>query len=559
MYIVSINNNGIEIPIHNAEMKLSSGTIVKGINSIDTFSFTILPSNIGFNRLFDFKTLVKVYNTNKDRYEFFGRVLCSNPEMSDSGAIFKTVTCESYFGFLYDSVQTYYDVRNWTVEELFEQIIDCHNSQVEDHKKFVIGEISVTDKNDNVYIGIQRAKTWDILKEKLIDNLGGEFRLRVVDGVNYIDYLSEVGSVRTTEIALSKNMKSIVKEADPSAFVTRLIPLGCKLKETKTTTDDEGNETTEEIETEQRLDITSVNDGLDYIEVEDAVDVYGIITSIQEWDDVTLASNLLEKGKKWLEENNKVLIKYQITALDLSLLGLDIDDFDVCNYHPIKNAILGIDDTSRIINKSIDICEEVKSTIQIGDNFKTLSELQKEQADELLNLKNTVTKVESNYVTNQIIVNEKMYLTSIINQTADAIRDELTAKYVTTDSAGNIFEEKFKSTWERTAKDMTATFNKTIAEGDAYATTELEKIYKYIKFSGETAVSIGSSDSVVTLEIDNEKGIVFKRNGVVFGEWDGENFYTGNIVLRLNERAQFGNFAFVPRSDGSLSFLKVGG
>lgn len=559
MYIVTINNNGIEIPIHNAEMKLSSGTIVKGINSIDTFSFTILPSNIGFNRLFDFKTLVKVYNTNKDRYEFYGRVLCSNPEMSDRGAIFKTVTCESYFGFFCDSVQTYFDAQNWTVEELFRQIIDCHNSQVEDHKKFVIGEISVTDKNDNVYIGIQRTKTWDALKEKLLDKLGGEFRLRVVDGVNYIDYLTEVGSVKTTEIALSRNMKSIVKEVDPSAFVTRLIPLGCKLTETKTTTDDEGNETTEEVETERRLDITSVNDGLDYIEVEDAVDAYGIIVSIQEWDDVTLPSNLLNRGKKWLEENNKVQIKYQVTALDLSLLGLDIDDFDVCNYHPIKNAILGIDDTARIISKSIDICEEVKSTIQIGDNFKTLSELQKEQADELLNLKNTVTKVESNYVTNQIVVNEKMHLISIINQTADAIRDELTQRYVTTDSAGNIFEESFNSSWERKAKEMTATFNKTITEGDAYATTNFEKLYKYIKFSGETAVSIGSSDSVVTLELDNEKGIIFKRNGVAFGEWDGDNFYTGNIVVRLNERAQFGNFAFVPRSDGSLSFLKVGG
>ena len=52
---------------------------------------------------------------------------------------------------------------------------------------------------------------------------------------------------------------------------------------------------------------------------------------------------------------------------------------------------------------------------------------------------------------------------------------------------------------------------------------------------------------------------MFKKNGVQFGLWDGENFYTGNIIIGVNERAQFGNFAFVPRSDGSLSFLKVGG
>ena len=89
--------------------------------------------------------------------------------------------------------------------------------------------------------------------------------------------------------------------------------------------------------------------------------------------------------------------------------------------------------------------------------------------------------------------------------------------------------------------------------------SKFEKLYKHIKFSGETAITIGSGDSAITLEIDNETGIIFKRNGVQFGHWDGENFYTGNIIIEVNERAQLGNFAFVPRSDGSLSFLKVGG
>jgi hypothetical protein len=46
---------------------------------------------------------------------------------------------------------------------------------------------------------------------------------------------------------------------------------------------------------------------------------------------------------------------------------------------------------------------------------------------------------------------------------------------------------------------------------------------------------------------------------VAYGSWDGDNFYTGNLVIRVSERAQLGNFAFVPRSDGSLMFLKVGG
>ena len=94
---------------------------------------------------------------------------------------------------------------------------------------------------------------------------------------------------------------------------------------------------------------------------------------------------------------------------------------------------------------------------------------------------------------------------------------------------------------------------------DGQMQNKFNELYKYIKFSGETAITIGSGDNAITLELDNETGIVFKKNGVQFGLWDGENFYTGNIIIGVNERAQFGNFAFVPRSDGSLSFLKVGG
>ena len=53
--------------------------------------------------------------------------------------------------------------------------------------------------------------------------------------------------------------------------------------------------------------------------------------------------------------------------------------------------------------------------------------------------------------------------------------------------------------------------------------------------------------------------IQFTKNGTPIGWWDGNDFHTGNIVVEVNERAQFGNFAFLPRSDGSLMLLKVGG
>lgn len=575
MYIVDIHNGETVTEIHGLRSKLKNGNVAKGINCIDSFSFSMLPNNPGFSRIFDFQTLVNVWNTNKNRYDFQGRVLCSAPAMDESGKITKEVTCESFFGFLCDSVQKYVEERNWTPRELLTHIIGCHNSQVEGYKHFAIGEVSDDlDPNNNLYIGIQRENSWKTIEEKLLNKLGGEIRFRVVDGVIYIDYLKKIGETRNTKIALSRNMKAIRKESDPSAYITRLIPLGAKL--TKEITNEDGE--TETVETEERLTIADVNDGVEYIDDTIAIEAYGIHVGYLEFDDVNAANILLTKARNWLAENNKVQVKYSITALDLSLLGLDIDDFNVHDYHPVVNPLLGIDDTARIIKKNIDICEEIRSTIEVGDNFKTLTEIQREQAEKLNNISGEIAeKVES--ATSKLESKVEQFVSGKIDEPLDEIRQTVEERHT---SAINTCEsivlaaleayvqtstyEEFKQTVETQfsvmADEIEMNFTTTtsqVTNVDGELQSRFNELYKFIKFSGDTAITIGSGDSVITLEIDNEAGIVFKKNGVQFGLWDGENFYTGNIIVGVNERAQFGNFAFVPRSDGSLSFLKVGG
>ena len=122
--------------------------------------------------------------------------------------------------------------------------------------------------------------------------------------------------------------------------------------------------------------------------------------------------------------------------------------------------------------------------------------------------------------------------------------------------------EEYKSTIETELSVMagqielnfsTVTSQITGVDGDMQE--KFTELYKYIHFVNGDIV-LGSSENAITLTIENDM-ISFKKNGEQFGWWDGVDFHTGNIVVELNERAQFGNFAFVPRSDGSLSFLKV--
>lgn len=409
MYICEIKNGNIVTELHGYDEKLKSGSVVKGINTIDSFSFTLLPANKCFSMINDSQTLVSVYNTNRKRYEFHGRVLYSKGAMDSNGLLSKEVVCESFLGFLCDSVQPYVEERNWGVVELLQFILDGHNSQVEPYKRFEIGEVNVVDENDNLYVGIQRDNSWKTIQDKLIAKLGGEIRFRYVGDVIYLDYLQKIGSRVDTPIELSVNMKSISREDDPTAYISRLIPLGAKIK------DEEGNES------EERIDITTVNNGVNYIESEEAVKMYGIRYGYVLFDDVYLPTNLLRKGQEYLAQNNKVQVKYSITALDLSLLGLCIDDFDVYNWHPIKNALLVIDDEARIIKKTIDVVNDnISSSIEVGDNFKTLSDLQIERDN---SIKDVSHKIESTKIELNKVITEKN------NQTSNDLRQTISENY----------------------------------------------------------------------------------------------------------------------------------
>ena len=90
---------------------------------------------------------------------------------------------------------------------------------------------------------------------------------------------------------------------------------------------------------------------------------------------------------------------------------------------------------------------------------------------------------------------------------------------------------------------------------DADLQEEVTSRSKHITFSDD-GITIAAGSNTMTIRIDNDL-IRFERDGKPFGTWDGVNFHTGNIVIDLNQRAQIGPIAFVPRSDGSVSVLKV--
>lgn len=435
MYKITLINNNIAYTINSQNMslnspKIKSGSIVKGINSIGSFSFTILKNNPAFNRLFPYTTQINVYNTKKGKYEFKGRILKIKPSMDSNGLVSKNVICEDRLGFLQDSIQPFLEEKYWQgddsrtgLEEFIDYILDNHNSQVEDYKKIYRGVVTVKpfENSNNITKNLNYETTWEIISNKLIGSFDGEIQLREKDNKLYLDYLTEIGEEKNTGIILKKNMQSVDREIDPTNFITKLIPLGSKIK--KEEIDENGEK--REVESEERVTIASVNNDSIFLETPEISSLGSIVKTVI-FDDVTVPMNLLKKAKEFLTENNKLSEKHTVKALDLSLIDSEIDDFEVGNYYPIKNELIDLDEKLRIIKKTIDVVEPLSSTFEIGDSKKLLSSLTIEQSKTNMN---AIEEIKKDYVKNQNLMNEITKLTSLIKQTSSEILLSVSENY----------------------------------------------------------------------------------------------------------------------------------
>lgn len=149
-------------------------------------------------------------------------------------------------------------------------------------------------------------------------------------------------------------------------------------------------------------------------------------------------------------------------------------------------------------------------------------------------------------------------ITSITRDTEQIMLAALES-YVAKDELEEV-EKKLESELVIMADKIAMNFESTITqitEVNEEIQTVNEELQKHFDF-GVDGLIIKAGENSMNLLLDNDM-IRFMKNGQEFGWWDGVDFHTGNIVVAVNERAQFGDFAFVPRSNGSLDFLKVGG
>lgn len=421
MYLIKIYDGAndtqgtiIHTPYANGD-KLTSGNIKLVGDGVDSFEFSINPSNPAWNNIRPLVTLITIVDVSNGKVLFDGRILKPTQTMTANGQFNIKYTAESKLAYLHDSTQRHGEYNNMTVRDFLIEIIAQHNRQVEPHKRFEVGEVTVTTNTDNIYRFLGYEKTWNAIQDKLISRLGGHIRLR--EG-KYIDYFESVGELRNTPIRLRVNLKDMQKEIDPTEIITRLVPLGAR-NETEG-----GNGISE-----PRVTIESVNNGKDYIDDQLLINEFGIIEGNMTWDDVNMPSTLLLRGNQFFQAQRAARVSYDISAPNMHLIDTTFEEFEVDDYYPIDNPVFAIDEPIQVIGKDVDINNPQMSKLQIGDKYRTLSEYQAQANKQMMTIERLEARVDNlgaqNARVNQQLTNARDELDTIQQNLLDVNLDDL--------------------------------------------------------------------------------------------------------------------------------------
>lgn len=313
-------------------LKIISPTVELEVNKSGSFEFTAPVDHPYYGLIHKLKSIITVY---QDDYLLFrGRVLDDEIGWHNE----KAVSCEGEMAFLLDSIVRPYDFTG-SITDYLKMLLDSHNAQVDEEKRFVLDNVTVTDANDYIVrSNIDYVDTWTEMQAKLIELLGGYLQIRHEDGVHYLDYLQDFTLLAPQTITFGKNLLDLKRIRKGADIATAVIPLGAKLK------DAEGNDT------DERLTITDLNGGSDTIVDEDAKAQYGLIVKTVIFDDVTEAANLLTKGKAHLAQLVNLPETIELTAADLAALGEEITSFHIGTKVRVISKPHGIDQLSQSAN-----------------------------------------------------------------------------------------------------------------------------------------------------------------------------------------------------------------
>lgn len=358
------------------------------VNKSGSLSFVLPESNKHYSTLQKLKTTITIKEDGEEIWR--GRILHDEKNFYHQ----RSVYCEGHLSFLLDSVVRPYESKG-SVYDTFKMYLDQHNAQVNADRQFQLGKVTVTDPND--YLPRSSSaypKTLNEITEKLVNSLGGYLIPRYTKNTWYLDYKYTYGNISDQIIRFGQNLLDISEHITAENLFTVLVPLGAKLDDS-----------------EERLTIKPINDGMDFIENPTAVRLFGRIVNSYTWDDVTNVRNLMTKGKELLNANIEMSVTLSIKAVDLHYLDVNVKRIHLGDMVRVVSDPHGLDTYFFCTKIKHALEDPSKTEYTFGVGFKALTDKQVEDSKQTMSAVNTAESasatassiavdIASNYVSN---------------------------------------------------------------------------------------------------------------------------------------------------------------
>lgn len=516
-------------------LKIFDPSLELELNKTGSFNFTIYPDHPYFGLIRKLKSIITVY---QDSFLLFrGRVLDEDVGWHNE----KHIICEGETAFLLDSIQRPYSFTG-SITDFLSMLITIHNAQVDAEKQFTLGRVTVTDPNDYIIRSdIDYVSTWEVISKKLLDLLGGYIIIRHEEGINYLDYLAEISLLSPQTIKFGKNLLDLKRIRKGADIATVIIPLGAKLK------DESGQDT------ETRLTINDVNGGVDFIQDSAAIAQYGIIVKPVIFDDVTDPENLKAKGQAHLADSVKAWETIELTAADLATVNQDITSFHLGTMVRAESAPHGLNQLFLVSKLSLKLLDPAANKMTLGKTIPAFSETVKGISDTQNVILQTVEK--NAQAASEAVYNVEQNLLASIQVSEENIKSTVSESYYLKEDTEALVSS-VSTEIEQTKNSVEIQFNQFSADLEAVATgadAEFEEIRKYIRFI-DGQILLGEVGNELELQIANDR-ISFLQDGAEVAYFSNRKLYVTDAEILHS--LQLGNFAFMPRANGNLSFKRT--
>ena len=349
MYEIKVDGQVFYSPaLSDAENQIIAPKLKYKLNKSDSFSFMLPPTHAMKDAFHKMKSIITV---EQDGVEIFrGRAFEVTEDLYNQ----QDILCEGELSFLLDSLQRPFKF-DGTAAEFLRLMITNHNSQVEESKQFVVGNITaVTDENKFNTKSTDFRNTMAELRSFLLNKYGGYLHVRRENGVRYIDYLEKFNTSSNQKLEFGVNLLDIKNHINAQEIFTVLVPLS------------------DMEDTYKTLTIESVNDGRDYIESAEGIAKYGRIVKEYAWKNISDPAKLLKLGQEKLNNANTV-DTLTVTAVDLHLLDAKTDTIHLGDTVRIYSLPHGFDKELVCSAIEIDMLNPENTTYTFGENEKTLT------------------------------------------------------------------------------------------------------------------------------------------------------------------------------------------